>query len=354
MRVMLKTVIAIVVIILLGAFVYSQGSKNLAYNFTKIADGVYFATGNDRMDVWCNSVVIINENEVMLVDSSVSPEAARALIADIKSLTNKPVRHVVNTHFHFDHAHGNQVFGPEVEIIGHESTREQLRGDVLHSMTYLSFTSDLPQQIKTRQNQIASETNPRKKEELQQNLKLTNDFYRSQAEIKPTPPNVTFKDRMSIFRGDREIRILFLGIGHTGGDIFVYLPKEKILCTGDFLCPHVSYMGDGYIDEWINTLEKLKTIDFKVILPGHGEPMNTGEKIGQFQAYLRDLWDKTIAMRAKGATAEEVAAKIDLTAHRKNYPEITGSGVDLRAVKRIYQLLESREEARKEREFLRG
>ena len=230
--------------------------------------------------------------------------------------------------------------------MGHEYTRKQLLGDVLHSMTYLSFTNDLPQQIKALQNQIAGEADPKKKGELHQDLRLTNDFYRAQAEVKPTPPNVTFKERMSIFSGDREIRLLFLGVGHTAGDIFVYLPKEKILCTGDFLCPEVSYMGDGHIDEWIKTLEKLKSIDFEVILPGHGEPMKTGEKIEQFQAYLKDLWDKTIAMKAKGITPEEVAAKIDLTAHRINYPEIAAPGVDLKAVKRIYQLLESREKTR--------
>ena len=346
MRIKLAAAIAIVAVIRLDAVLYSQSSQNLAYNFTKIADGVYFAVGNGRMPVWCNSVVIINEKEVMLVDSSVSPAAARALSADVKTLTGKPIRYVVNTHFHFDHAHGNQVFSPEVGIIGHEYTRKQLFGDVLHSMTYLSFTNDLPQQIKALQNQIAGEADPKKKGELHQDLRLTNDFYRAQAEVKPTPPNVTFKERMSIFSGDREIRLLFLGVGHTAGDIFVYLPKEKILCTGDFLCPEISYMGDGHIDEWIKTLEKLKSMDFEVILPGHGEPMKTGEKIGQFQAYLKDLWDKTIAMKAKGITPEEVAAKIDLTAHRINYPEIAAPGVDLRAVKRIYQLLESREKTR--------
>jgi len=343
MRVKLNGVIAVVVILLLSAFLYSQSSTNLAYNFTPIADGVYIATGNGKMPVWSNSVVIINDKEVMLVDSSTSPTAARALIADIKILTDKPIRYVVNTHFHFDHAHGNQIFGPEVEIIGHDYTREQLLGDVLHSMTYVSFTGDLPQQIKALQDQIVRETDPKKKDALQKNLNLEADFYRAQAEIRPTPPNLTFKDRMSIFKGDREIRLLFLGIGHTAGDVFVYLPKEKILCTGDFLTPYVSYMGDGYVDEWIKTLEKLKSIDFTVILPGHGEPIKTNDKIGHFQAYLRDLWDKTIDMRAKGASAEEVAAKIDLTVHKKNYPEITIPGADIRSVKRIYQLLESRQ-----------
>ena len=346
MRTKTNTIFAIIALILLCTIVYSQDSENSAYDFAKIADGVYFAMGNGKMVVASNSVIIINEKDVMIVDSSTSPVAARALVADIKTLTDKPIRYVVNTHFHFDHAHGNQIFGPEVEIIGHEYTREQLSGDVLHSMTYISFTGDLPKQVKALRNQIATETDPKNKEALQHNLNLTNDFYQAQAEIKPTPPNVTLKERMSIFRGNREIRLLFLGIGHTAGDVFVYLPKEKILCTGDFLCPQVSYMGDGYVDEWIKTLEKLKSIDFKIILPGHGSPMRTGEKIGYFQAYLRDLWDKTVEMRAKGISAEEAATKIDLTAHKKNYPEITGPGVDKRAIQRIYQLLDERENAR--------
>jgi len=344
-----KTVGSLIILLLLSGRVFSADSKsprNIAYKFTKIAEGVYFATGNGKMTGLCNSVVIINEKEVILVDSSTSPAAARALIADVKTLTREPVRYVINTHFHFDHAHGNQVFGPEVEIIGHEYTREQLMGDVLHSKTYLAFTRDLPQRIQALQEQITAETDAKKKEELKNNLALASDYYRTQAKIIPAPPNVTFRDRMSLFRGNREIELLFLGIGHTGGDVFVYLPKEKILCTGDFLCPFLSYMGDGYLDEWDDTLEKLKSIDFEVILPGHGDPMRTGEKIGQFQAFLRDLWQKTVELRDKGYSADEVAEKIDLTAHAKDYPQITGPGADKLAIERIYQLLELREKAR--------
>jgi cyclase len=341
----LSTIWTVIALLFPGSYAFSQNTANAAYNFAKIADSVYFATGNGRMAVWSNSVIIVNEKDVMIVDSSVSPAAARALIADIKTLTDKPIRYVVNTHYHFDHAHGNQVFGPEAAIIGHEYTREQLMGDVLNSMTYVSFTGELPNQIETLQSQIENEKDISKKAELQQNLKQTKDFYQSQSGIKPTPPNLTFTDRMSIFKGYREIRLLYLGKGHTAGDVFVYLPEEKILCTGDFLAPRVSYMGDAYVDEWIKTLEKLKSIDFKVILPGHGEPMTTGEKIGYFQAFLSDLWDKTVEMRAKGISAEDVAAKIDLTSHKKNYPEIPGPGFDTRAIRRIYQLLDARENA---------
>ena len=83
MRAQRTAVIEIVALVLISAVLYSQSSKNLAYDFAKIADGVYLAVGNDRMPVWCNSVVIISEKETMLVDSSVSPEAARALVADM-------------------------------------------------------------------------------------------------------------------------------------------------------------------------------------------------------------------------------------------------------------------------------
>ncbi len=346
MRIGINTVVRIIVLVLISGYVYSEDledPKNLAYNFIKIADGVYHATPNGKMPVISNSVVIINEKDIMIVDSSASPTAARALIADIKALTDKPIRYVVNSHFHWDHAHGNQVFEPEVVIIGHEYTREQLLGDILHSKTYLAFIGELPQMTKTLQKQIAGETDPKKREDQQKNLKMMIDHHNAQAEMKPTPPNLTFRDQMSLFRGDREIRLLFFGIGHTGGDIFVYLPKEKILCTGDFLGPSLSYMGDGYVDEWDDTLERLKSIDFDVILPGHGAPMRTGEKIEHFQAYLRDLWNKTVDMREKGASADEVAQKIDLTIHRKNYPQITGAGADKLAVERIYELLEFRE-----------
>jgi hypothetical protein len=103
-----------------------------------------------------------------------------------------------------------------------------------------------------------------------------------------------------------------------------YLPKEKVLCTGDFGGPFLTYMGDGYIDEWDDTLEKLKSIDFDIILPGHGNPMRTAEKIEHFQAYLRDLWNKTAGMKRKGASAEEVANKNRLNRSQEELPRYNG------------------------------
>src|SRR5712671_7873301 len=91
--------------------------QGLAYKFEKIADGVYYATGTVP-GLGSNKVVIVNDTDVMIVDTGTSPAAARAFVEDIKKLTDKPIRYVVNTHWHYDHTDGNQIFGPEVQIFG--------------------------------------------------------------------------------------------------------------------------------------------------------------------------------------------------------------------------------------------
>ena len=97
-----------------------------AFTFHEIQPGIYHAVGTGNLSVGCNGSVFVNENDVLLVDSHITPAAAWALLKELKNITDKPVRYVVNTHFHFDHAHGNQVFPEDVEIIGHEFTREKL------------------------------------------------------------------------------------------------------------------------------------------------------------------------------------------------------------------------------------
>ena len=113
-------------------FPVTQGKT---YKFEKVSDGIYYATGGPGS----NNVVIVNDQDVFLVDDGTTPAAARALLADIKLLTPKPVRQVVNTHFHYDHTAGNQVFGPEVQIIGHEFVRRAiLTFDILHREPYVT------------------------------------------------------------------------------------------------------------------------------------------------------------------------------------------------------------------------
>src|ERR1700737_269162 len=97
------------------------------YQFEKIADGVYYTTSSSPMATGGNHAIIINDRDAVLVDDGTTPAAARALLEDMKLITDKPVRWVVNTHFHYDHTDGNSVFGPDVEIIGHEYVRPATR-----------------------------------------------------------------------------------------------------------------------------------------------------------------------------------------------------------------------------------
>jgi glyoxylase-like metal-dependent hydrolase (beta-lactamase superfamily II) len=147
---------------------------------------------------------------------------------------------------------------------------------------------------------------------------------------------VTYSSKIVLHRGQREIDLMFLGRGHTGGDTVVYLPKEKIVATGDLMESRPAYMGDAFFDEWVTTLDALKKLDFDVDLPGHGIPFTNKSLITAYQSYLRDLTAQAAKLRAQGVSADDASRRIDLTAHAKDFPAIQGPGVDIRGVRRVY------------------
>jgi glyoxylase-like metal-dependent hydrolase (beta-lactamase superfamily II) len=168
------------------------------------------------------------------------------------------------------------------------------------------------------------------------------DFVRDIKEIKPTPPNVTYKDRLVLYRGGREIDLLFLGRGHTGGDTVVFLPKERIVCTGDLMESRIAFMGSAYFDEWLTTLDALKRLDFAVDLPGHGAPFTNKGLITAFQSYLSDVLAQVAKLRAQGVSADEAAKRVDLTSHAKDFPDIEGMGAEVRGIRRVYAWMDER------------
>jgi glyoxylase-like metal-dependent hydrolase (beta-lactamase superfamily II)/predicted enzyme related to lactoylglutathione lyase len=318
------------------AFPATQGK---AYKFEKVAEGVYYATGG----VGSNNVVIVNDRDVVLVDDGTTPAAARALLEDIKTITDKPVRTVINTHFHYDHTDGNSVFGPDVQIIAHEYVRTAiLNFNVLEREPFkTSQSTRLPVQIALLRQQLASATDAAQKKRLANDLAAAESLSNDLREVKPTPPNVTYASKMVLYRGGREIQLLFLGRGHTGGDTFVYLPQERIVCTGDMEeGARVAYMGDAYFDEWIASLEALKKLDFTLVLPGHGVPFRDKSVVTAFQSYLRDLTGQVAVLRKQGVTPEEAAKQVDLTSHQKDFSEVRTAGADLRGVRRIYEWMD--------------
>jgi len=318
------------------------GHTGKAFRFNKVADGVYHIVGTGTLAVVGNGTAIVNDDDVVLVDDHVSPAAASVLLDELKDITTKPVRTVINTHFHFDHAHGNQIFGREVAIIGHEVTRDMLLGGKsLQMPLYRGYVDGLPGQIDDVRRRIATETDPARKAMLQTQLQVLENNRASQAELKATPPNVTLRTSMTLYRGSREIQIRFLGRAHTAGDVVVYLPKEKIVITGDMLTSGLSNMSDAFVNEWPATLDEVKKLDFTTVLPGHGDAFTDKTKIDDFQAYLRDVWTEVSRLKQQGVSAEEASKRADLTKHKAHFPTIQGPGVPLIAATRIYEVIDT-------------
>ena len=308
-----------------------------SHRLTEVANGVYLAQTTAPL-FNSNALVIVNEEDVVVVDSHLTPAKARDLVASIKSVTTKPITTLINSHFHWDHAHGNQVFDDGVQIIGHEYTRMKLAGTPLEETQYVIATAGNKATL-ARIREMLTNASEEDRPEIQKWFDLYSQQAEDWKEIAPIPPDTTLNDRMTLFRGSREIQIHFFGRAHTGGDITIYLPAEKLAFTGDMMLQGPSFLGDGYVDEWVETLENLKGLAFETIVPGHGNPFTDRDLIGHVQAYYADLWEKVAAMREQGIPVADAARDVDMTNHASTLG-IRRKGVDPQAVGRIYARLD--------------
>jgi len=291
-----------------------------AHRFEKVADGVYYATASGTMNVGANSPILVNEREAIVIDSEITPAAARAIVDDLKAITDKPVRYVIDTHYHYDHAFGNQVFDANAQVIGHDNTRKRLSTDEsMRQYTFLNSVNPVPERVDALKKRIATETDAAQKAAFERQVANSLAYLEQVKEVRVTPPNVSFDKTMTLVRGGREIRLLYLGRGHTDTDVVVYLPKERIVATGDLMESVISYAGDSYPEEWIATLERLKELDFDTVMPGHGVVFHGKDKITAFQKYLRDAINQVTALRKQGLSADDAAARVDVTAYRNEF-----------------------------------
>jgi len=313
------------------------------YAFEKIADGVYYTTSSSLMATGGNHAIIVGDHDVFLVYAVATPAAGRALLEDLKLITDKPVRWVVNTHFHWDHTNANSIFGPEVQIIGHEYVRHAIADlDIIHREPFKTALANMPIQVDALKKQIGEEKDPARKATLEKQLAAKQADWEEFKMLKPTPPTMTYNSKMTLYQGQREIQLLFLGRRHTQGDTFVYLPKERIVCSGDMMETQPAYMGDGMFDEWIKTLDALKELDFVTDLPGHCVPFHDKPLITAYQSYLKDFMAQVTELRKQGLSADEAAQKVDMTSHKGDFPQIQGVGAEVRGVRRMYAWMDER------------
>ena len=312
----------------------------LTYAVDEVAPGVFAAVAQGVPYYVANSVIVVGEDAVLLVDSSAGTNEARALREAIRRVTDRPVRYVVDTHFHFDHALGHAAF-PEALTIGHDATRAGLVLGVRQPTLSRNLTG-MTGRIADLETEAATEKDEARKAQLRGQATTLETYRRQIAALTPSPSNLTFGQSLTLWLGDREVRVLHLGRGHTAGDTVVYLPKERLVCTGDLFNGYIGYMGDAYVDEWADTLGSLAELDFEIVVAGHGKPFRGKEALPAVQACLRDLWRQAVSYKTSGLSVAEAASRIDLTAHAGRFPRLAEKGFEPLAVERIYAVIDER------------
>jgi cyclase len=279
------------------------------FEVRKVGEGVWAAVAAPAYKVNCNTAIIEDGDGVMVVDTHSKPSAARVIVQMLRELTPKPVRYVVNTHFHWDHWHGNEVYPaayPDAEIVSNQITREAMVRKGLKRIQ--DHVRGVPAEIARLREELAAAP-PARRERLETDLRLAKAYLAEVSALRPALPTLAFEQTMKLYRRDREIHLLHLGRAHTEGDVFVYLPREKVVITGDAVIGWTPYMGDGYPEDWVGTLDRLAQLDFTHIVMGHGEVVGR-EWLATFRGYVHDMVAAVRKEVATGAALDAVTQRV--------------------------------------------
>ncbi|MGB8130017.1 MAG: MBL fold metallo-hydrolase [Candidatus Angelobacter sp.] len=254
----------------------------------KIGHDLYaYISDNDASS---NSTFLVSEQGILVVDTGLNAQEGGKLLAEIRKVSEAPVRWIVNTHYHPDHIGGNSVVGADAIIISTAFTRSK--------------------SVKPIQKNSVNET--------------------------LGPKGLVF------YLGGHEVRIYHPGPAHTQGDLVVYFPDEQTFATGDlFLTNSCPAMDDGDMENWIAALDQMLALPIQHVVPGHFE-LATKSDLQRFRNYLADLRDQVAHMYRQGMSLERIQASLALDAYRnfRQYPNYEATFRDNAAA--YYQQLTKR------------
>jgi cyclase len=248
-----------------------------ARTVTQVAEGVYVIRHKDAPDGFPqgNTTVVIGGREVLVVDSCYLPSSAREDIEQIRGWTDKPVRYLVNTHWHYDHTMGNGVYAeafPGLAIVAHAETRRQSEGyNPGWFERFPGRAALFKQRLDSGKAPDGRPLTDTEKKGYADALAGVAPVAEEFKKLSDRAPNLTFDRELVVDLGGREVQIKHLGRGNTAGDAVVFLPKEKIVVAGDLLDHPVPYLGGGYPSRLGPTLREMARLDPEVIVPGHGD-----------------------------------------------------------------------------------
>ena len=283
-----------------------------------VAPGVYlFQTaryGDAGLDG--NSVAVVGNDGVLVLDANGTPAAASAVLAEIRKLTPKPVRYLVLSHWHWDHWYGAEVYKaafPNVEIIGHEAAKRLMSGPAL-AFNQPFLDSQFPGHIKAVEAQLAKaratvppDTNAT---QLAGHLALDTWFLQQKRSFAPTLPTRTYTDSITLDLGGRVVKVLHRDRAITPGDSYLWLRADRIALVADLLIDPMTYGLFCYPSGWIRTLERIDALDAAVIVPGHGAPMHDEVRLHATIDLLKRERNLITALKQEGKTVKEAQAAI--------------------------------------------
>jgi glyoxylase-like metal-dependent hydrolase (beta-lactamase superfamily II) len=247
-----------------------------------LGSDVYFHEGDIAAHGHCNNGWIVLEDYVLVVDANF-PSGALEIIPKIKALTERPIRFAFDTHHHGDHAYGNQVW-------------------VENGAVPLAHTGVIEEMKRYETGHYGGK--PGRWE----------DTVRSRADVKASrlkPPSLLFPRDLVFDDGKHRIELVHLGVAHTHGDAFAWLPKERILFTGD-ACVNGAYnfVGDGNVEQWIKTLDEVRKLGPRIVCPGHG-PRGDASMLEDQQMFFKELRERVGKLVSARKSSDEVRKSVE-------------------------------------------
>jgi len=235
---------------------YTQNPAPAKLTINKVKDDLYEIVGDGG-----NVAVYITDEGVILIDDKFDQDH-EGIVDGVKSVTNQPIKYIINTHYHADHSGGNTKFLPAAEIISTAMAR-------------------------------------------------TNILEHKQSNAPPgvSPARITFTTETAVHLGGKEVRAIYMGRGHTNGDAVIYFPAIRTLHTGDLMAgasPLIDYNGGGSVVEWTKTLDNALKLDFDTVIPGHGDVTNKAGLV-TYRNNVEKLRNRVSGLVHEGKSQDEIA-----------------------------------------------
>ena len=292
----------------------AQGSDTRLFDLHKAAKGVFLAQARPQLPpmINCNAVVFVRSKDVVVVDAHGRPSAASALIHQLKrEVTDKPVRYVINTHFHGDHTQGNRAYrtsGGPVDFISSTTTKE-LISDQGAKRAKASLDA-AREQIEALHKQAEKAPTAKEKAFCSDQIRQLEAYAAELKDYSPELPTVTFDNSYLLPDSAFDLHLEFHGRAHSAGDIFVLCPQRTSIATGDVCMGWVPNFGDSYPKEWPRTLDVVGKMGFDHVLGGHGSLESGYGVMRSLGNYIEELTGRVQRAKESGLNVAEMQKQI--------------------------------------------